>query len=32
MTHGGELGDRGGVVALVLLVAVIVFLLWMARR
>jgi hypothetical protein len=32
MTHGGELGGRGGVVALVLLVAVIVFLLWMARR
>jgi hypothetical protein len=32
MTHGGELGGREGVVALVVLVAMIVFLVWLARR
>jgi flagellin-like protein len=32
MTHGGERRGRGGVVALVVLVAIIVVLLWPARR
>jgi hypothetical protein len=32
MTHGGELGGRGGVVAFVVVVAIIVFLLWLARK
>jgi hypothetical protein len=32
MTHGGELGGRGGLVALVVLVAIIGFLVWVARR
>jgi hypothetical protein len=32
MTHGGELGGREGVLAAIVLVAVIAFLLWLARR